>query len=361
MIELIVLDENFSPVGVVDGFLSLIWRRKYYDVGDYELHTDKTAIPVLTAGKYIYCKDKEETGVIQRVSFSQNSGASTVVARGEFLESILKARAVIGTHNLTGTGEEVIRALIMSQVINPSDNSRAISSLILGAECGVGQTITTQITRGGLFDRIKNICLSQEIAVRVRLDLTANKMICTVWQGKDRTDTQTVNAWAIFSEHYENVIANEYERDISDYKNVAYVAGAGEGAARVVEEVDLSSGGARYELDIDARDIARDVGGVEMDIDDYRALLRQRGIEKLAQYTQTESVRADINTTANLVYKQDFDLGDVCLFVNGERGISASGRITAITEVHESGAYTVSATLGEDDLTIMKKIRREVL
>ena len=46
-----------------------------------------------------------------------------------------------------------------------------------------------------------------------------------MWKGKDRTDDQTENSWAIFSDSFYNVKNAVYDRDESEYKNFAYVAG----------------------------------------------------------------------------------------------------------------------------------------
>ena len=36
--ELYVLDEAFQILDLLDGFITLIWNKKYYGVGSFELH-----------------------------------------------------------------------------------------------------------------------------------------------------------------------------------------------------------------------------------------------------------------------------------------------------------------------------------
>lgn len=105
------------------------------------------------------------------------------------------------------------------------------------------------------------------------------------------------------------------------YKNFAYVAGEGEGSARVIVEVDLRSSAdeERREVYVDARDLQstyQDDAGDEhtYTADQYRALLRQRGLEKLAEYQKIETVNGDVDPNANLTYGVDFDLGDLCTY-----------------------------------------------
>jgi len=189
-----------------------------------------------------------------------------------------------------------------------------------------------------------------------------------VWKGKDRTDDQTENSWAIFSDSFYNVKNAVYDRDESEYKNFAYVAGEGEGSARVIVEVDLRSSAdeERRELYVDARDLQstyQDDAGNEhtYTADQYRALLRQRGLEKLAEYQKIETVNSDVDPNANLTYGVDFDLGDLCTYRYADVGIETTKRITEIQEVYEGSKQTLSVVFGNDQMTsITKIIQREV-
>ncbi len=195
-----------------------------------------------------------------------------------------------------------------------------------------------------------------------------NDLIFEVWKGKDRTDDQTENSWAIFSDSFYNVKNAVYDRDESEYKNFAYVAGEGEGSARVIVEVDLCSSAdeERREVYVDARDLQstyQDDAGDEhtYTADQYRALLRQRGLEKLAEYQKIETVNGDVDPNANLTYGVDFDLGDLCTYRYADVGIETTKRITEIQEVYEGSKQTLSVVFGNDQMTsITKIIQREV-
>lgn len=191
----------------------------------------------------------------------------------------------------------------------------------------------------------------------------SNDLVFEVWKGKDRRDSQTENSWAIFSNSFFNIRNVVYNRNSSSYRNYAYVAGEGEGEDRITVTVDLRQGGEeRKELWVDARDIRRqDDNGNEITLDDYKALLAQRGKEKLAQYRKVEIVNSSIDPHANLEYKRDFDLGDLCTYINTEIGIATDKRITEIIETYEGGAEELTVTFGTDEVTSIKQlIKREV-
>lgn len=209
---------------------------------------------------------------------------------------------------------------------------------------------------------------TQELSHRLVYDYLENTLSFEVWQGKDRTDSQSENSWAIFSDSFYNVKNVVYNRDEADCKNVAYVAGEGEGADRVVVEVDTrgSADEERRELYIDARDLQSrymDSGGTEHTYTaaEYRALLRQRGLEKLAEYEKVETVNSDVDPDANLVYRTDFDLGDLCTYRYTDIGIETTKRITEIQEVYEGSRQTLRVIFGSDTAASIGKIIKRSL
>ena len=211
-------------------------------------------------------------------------------------------------------------------------------------------------------EKLYEIGNTREISHRVRYDYLTNDLAFEVWQGKDRRDHQTENSWAIFSNSFYNIRNVTYNRNSSSYKNFAYVAGAGEGSERIIVAVDLrQTGEERRELWVDARDLQQGDGdGKSISREAYRAMLEQRGREKLAEYRKVETVNSGIDPNANLVYKKDFDLGDYCTYINTEIGIETEKRITEIMETYEGGTMEVAVTFGTDEInTVQQLIRRE--
>ena len=173
----------------------------------------------------------------------------------------------------------------------------------------------------------------------------------------------TPRDWAIFSNSFYNIRNVVYNRNSSSYKNFAYVAGAGEGSDRVIVTVDKRQPGEeRKEIWVDARDLQqKDADGNAITLDTYKQQLAQRGLEKLAEYRKVETVNSGIDSQANLVYKKDFDLGDLCTYINTEVGIETDKRITEIMETYEGAETKLSVTFGTDEVsTVQQLIKREV-
>jgi hypothetical protein len=367
--RLIVLDKNFDTLGAISVFNTLIWTSRYYATGVFELHMPADLFDLLSTGKYLYRNDSKRLGVIREVNFSKdNKGARTAYCKGYFAEDLLNARVIDTQQRLTGKPGAIGRALVDRYFISPSDKNRVISNIKLGAADNLGESVTVTVTGDNVGDKLFKIEKTQEMSHRLAYDYLTNDLTFEVWKGKDRTDAQTENSWAIFSDSFYNVKNAQYNRDDSSFKNFAYVAGEGEGSARMIVTVDLraSSSEERRELYVDARDLQStytDGAGMEHSYtaSQYKQMLRQRGLEKLAEYEVLEVANSDVDPNANLVYGVDFDLGDLCTYRYTDINIECTKRITEIQEVFEGSKRTLSVVFGAEGATsITKLIKREV-
>lgn len=361
--RLTVLDEDFQTLGSIPLFKTLLWARRYEKLGCFELYASKDYFPLLNQGRYLYRNDANELGVIEEVNYSQDDrGSREAYAKGNFAESLLCSRVIHPAISITGNVETGMRKLVTNYAINPAASIRTIPHITLGNTCGITDTMDAQISGANLSDKLYDIGNAFGISHRVRYDYLTNDLIFEVWQGKDRRDSQTVNSWAIFSNSFYNIRNAIYNRNSVNYKNYAYVAGAGDGSSRIIVEVDqVQSGEERREIFVDARDLQpTDESGTAIPLATYKAQLAQRGKEKLAEYRKVESVNSGVDYMANLIYKQDYDLGDYCTYINTEIGVETEKRITEIMEVYEGGSMELTVTFGTDEITsVQQLIKRE--
>lgn len=361
MQDVIILDGGFSPMlPVVDVYSSLQWTRKYYECGDFELHAPIAFCDVLRNGKYVHRGDAEETGMIEEFGYDLNSGGEeSVYVKGRFLNALLENRVADTMKTVRGSAEVVMRTLVDAYAINPADSARRIEKLEMGALKGIGAYVEAQLQGEDLHTYFEQLCAEQELSFLVRYDFYGDKLIFDVWQGKDRSDTQTENSMAVFSREFENISSESYVLNLEKYKNFAYVAG-GEDDAPVIETVSvMAAGEERREMYVDAGNVKqKDDSGDPISEADYRALLRQRGLEKLKEQGAAESVDTEIHPYGNLAYKKDFDLGDLCIVQNPRIGYQAAQRITEVKETYENGSARIDAVFGTEKMTIKKYIDR---
>lgn len=360
--KFIFLDEEFQTVGSVGVFTTLLWYRRYYQPGMFELHLSAEYFDLINGSMYIWRNDRPELGVIREVNFARGEkGEKTMYCKGYFAEHLLNNRVFQPVFTKSGVISDVAYDAVDQYAVNPADPSRKVKNLQIPDRPELGASVTLQDTGSAVGDRLYEMLKTQEMSQRINFDYLENTLTYEVWQGLDRRDTQEANSWAIFSDSFRNIKNAQYDRETSEYKNVAYVAGEGEGTARTVVEVDIRSSPdeERRELFVDARDLQKETEEVTYTDDQYKELLRQRGLEKLADYAAIEKVDSGVDPAANLIYGTDFDLGDLCTYRYSDVNLECSKRITEIQEVFEGSKHTLNVIFGTDNPNTLKEIIRK--
>lgn len=248
-----------------------------------------------------------------------------------------------GWHAVTGytitpstyAGASYVR--IISSYVNNAEISAEAAALVR-----VWHGISAQYTGAGLLETWQNICKAHGLGFRA---VTAEQGIITpaleIIEGQDRSEGQTANSPVIFSAEFENLLSSTYVLDTKNYKNVALVAGEGEGKKRRTLTLGTASGLARRELFIDARDLSSNEG--EITEADYTAQLSARGAEKIAEHQITQAFDGEIDTANNFILDQDYFLGDI-VTVENEYQIRKNVRVSAIMETWDNQGYTAIPT-----------------
>lgn len=337
--DVYLLDKNFEIVAIVDDFTSLIWRRKYYECGDFELHVSHELFETIAfKSKYIYRPDRREVGIIENYGLN----APTAFCKGRFLESILSDRIIFPTFKANGMTHEMITVLLAA-TYHPEISQGNLS--------GTGYDITTQVTGDNLMEYLYELLGTIDATYSVHLNIVDKTLAISTWQGIDRSES------AVFSQDWDNLTGFSYEYNNKELRNCAIVAGEGEGNDRIYIEIDRSNGEPRREIYIDARDIQQEENEPQ---ENYKARLIQRGIEKLSEYGVVENCETVIDTESNLKYMENFDLGDICTVTDILHGISCAKRLTECEEVYENGTFSLSAIFGSGYLSITKYMERKL-
>ena len=343
--DIYLLNDSFQIINVIDDFSSLIWRRKYCEVGNFELHCTHELLANLSNAKYICRPDREEVGIIENYGLN----FPTCFAKGRFLEALMSDKVIYPTakfrpsQSFSSKHESIARALINSYM--PQIQLAGINSP------EIGDAITTQVTGDNLMEYIYEQLSAVGASCSITCNLSSGELSFKVWKGADKSN------FAIFSQEWDNLKTFTYEYSDKDYRNYAVVAGQGEGSTRQVVAVDNSGGSRRREIFVDARDLQQEE---EETADNYAARLAQRGSEKLAEYAIVEKCEAEIDTESSLKYRTDFDLGDLCTVKEDAHGISCVKRISEIEEVYENGTFTLSLVFGEGYLLLPDYLKREL-
>jgi hypothetical protein len=336
--DLNIYNPQIELLGVIDAYSSFRWRRRFYEPGEFELHCDVTTdnLAMLAEGNIVHLVDRAEAGVIEGITVSGTDDGDEITVTGRFLSSKLADRVITPTVNFSGAVNIAMRKIVSDNAIA----ARPIDRLILGTLNNFTPITRFQTTGKNVLSTLTALARSSNIGFRVRLDVPGKALVFETYQGIDRTVKQTVRPYVLFSDDFANITDPKYTCNSQGYKNFAYVAGEGEGAARITIMVDQTQGTPRRELWVDARDLQKG----ELSDADYQAQLRQRGIDKLAESARMESFEAAAVNTANFEYLIDWDLGDTVSFEKW--GILLNQRITEVEEIYENGIETITPVCG---------------
>lgn len=379
MDELYLLDEQLNRKHIIDTYSSIIWAKRYNSVGDCELVISATEdnFNKVKECRYISRPDDDMVCKIEKIEIqTDEENGNQFIITGTDIKNILNQRIVAKQTNFNGLVEDYIRKLITDSIINPTNTDRKIKNFILADKVGFTERIREQVTYDYVGDKIQELC--QQYGWGYKVTVNNGNFVFALYKGEDKSQYVT------FSEDYDNISTTDYTKDDSKIKNVALIAGEGEGVARVTTSIGSGLGIDRHELYVDARDISSEIdydellssypNGKEKIINNiiyyqvnnvniailtkddkgqvtkvklcsnvYIENLKNTGYEKMSAYTTISSFTGEVVVGINYTYKQDYDLGSIVSIVN-EYGISIKVRISEIIESQDDSGYSMEPT-----------------
>lgn len=316
-------------------YKSLRWRPMYDKIGEFELHTSPSLFAKVKCGQLILRPDRpKETVKVEGIDIESGN----LIITGRFLICIIEDAGIRNIYNFDCPIEEAMRTLVKEQY---GRVARALP-VKLAAAGGFTPTIQCQVSLKNLFTVLAAMAKAGGLGFRVYADPAVQALFFEVYEGVDRTEGQEENARVTFSNAYFNIDDPKYQENEANYKNYAIVCGAGEGLDRTIVEVDRTSGEDRRELLVDARDLSQG----EQTEDEYKAILTQRGHDKLDEHNRIQSFEAGIKSSSQFRYTEDWNLGDIVTGRQTEWGVSMDQRVTEVEEIYENDTMTVVPTLG---------------
>lgn len=357
-----IINHKFERLGVINKFNMIQYNPKYSGIGSFELSCalNEENKSLIVEDNILWIED-EYAGVIQYIDKSSDN---EIKAKGKLLSVVLNWRTVIKTYEAnkltTGIFEELVRLNFMT------DDERKIEGFTFINNVIDNTAIRYQVTGKSLSDIFQPLSETYDIGYEVYLNMEEKAFEFTLFRGKDLTiGNKDGNKPVIFGTDFNNILKSEYVSDNNNYRNVAYVAGEGEGENRVVVEVKQteSAGFFRREIVVDARDIQKANSISRMTDEEYNELLQQRGKEKLSEFRKAESYDAELMSDARtgFVYGKDYFLGDTVSVVDKNLGVILSAKITEVTVTFAEDGYTVEPTFGFGLPTLYDKLKKGVL
>lgn len=341
--DILVLGKEFEVLMVVETFSSFIWTERYDTAGDFELvvRPDAYLVSVFAQGNYIYKSNSSRMMIIESrtIKTDPDDGPSMIV-KGRSLESLLDRRIVWGQFVFSGQVKDAVTQLVDLNCINTIPDTRRIPGLYMIGSTVPSAYISCQYTGDTVYSAVNDICRSVGFGYRINFT-PDNRFEFQLFNGTDRSYNQQENPYIIFSTNFENIGATEYYDSSITLKSVALIGGQGEGPDRVYSDIwrPPGTGLERREVFIDARDISNRGDSGDIDVETYKAMLRQRGNEKMAEMNMTVEFSGEVSMSDQYKYGSDFWIGDIVQIVN-EFGMEARSRVTELIYSCEQGKIT---------------------
>ena len=384
--EIYVLDRLYNQVGIIDGFTSFIWAKRYTQFGDCELYISATRenIDLLKRGNFILRSDDNDMICrINNVELETNlETGDFLIVKGEDCRAILNQRIVWKQTNFKGQAGTFIGRLLDQNIIEPTNRVRAIHNFNRRAWSGFVDNIDIQTTYDPVGDKIIEVCQMFNYGSRVIWE--NDEFVFELYKGTDRSYGQDVNPYVVFSPNFENLISTRYTMDSTGYYSIALVGGAGEGSNRISATAQIGDyvGIDRFEMFVDANDVSNEmtyedlialypngtiatesdkvyysVSGVKIATLDsaskptqavlesapYNEMLVERGRERLAETGIVVTFDGEVEPNYSFQFGKDYFLGDIVTVMN-EYGIEANARITEVVESFDETGHSIIPT-----------------
>lgn len=361
--KLEVFDQNFTPLGSIDAFTALRWTEKYNKCGSFELWCPVTPenAYLVQEDNILWLGDKSAAfiEVVQTKLTQQNSIEMNV--RGRLIEGYLSYRTIWETYIAENKyPSDVMRDIVLINCITPAISDRKIQYLSSNGQEVFGSKVSFQKTGSDVLSVLEEFSASQNLGFQIDFYPKQKILEFVVKEGIDRTINQKLVSPVVFSSETEDILTSTYFKNKSSYKNVALVAGEGEGTKRKKIVVGSGSGLSRRELFVDARDLQSTTGdGVVIPESEYIKILNQRGLEYLSEKKIIESFDATVKSFGEqqYLYGVDYFKGDLVTVHDTTLNLTVSARITEVERVFDQNGYSLSLIFGYAQPTLNQKLK----
>lgn len=236
--------EVYSPflelLGLLEIQNSVMWENKAFSAGSFTLNSLITEeSKTLLVPENIIWIAGDDAGIIEYVQQETGEDGPYITVKGCNLTGALGRYILWGPYNLTGPVPEIMRRLVDNCCIHPTlgdfPDTRIIPNLVLSDEIDAsGPSIRSQKTGGNLLDTLEELGTAYGVPFGVRFNPAVPCMEFWARYGVNRSIHQDSVEPVFYSTELDDVLSSEYSYNAQNWRNVALVAGEGEGNDRVM-------------------------------------------------------------------------------------------------------------------------------
>jgi len=341
-----VMGLDFTYKAAIRGYESVTLTREWNGVGSMNLTINSeitNATDIQENDLLWFDKEYSKVFIVDQIEESVEGSTKHIKVIARHINSLLSDYITIPpsgqSHDVYSSSREgVVRGWVDNNMGPSAVIDRRQYPIAFATYTALGEGITEQTRYQNLMDEVSRIMAPENLGWLLVLNPTTEKFVFTIRKGVDRTSGQSINSRVLFGLKYGNLANYRKVKNSTSSKNIAIVAGKGEGADRTVIQVDRFISGRKKEVFIDARDI--DVVGE----------LVERGEQALSELDVINSFEFE-TLDRQFVYGVDYDLGDfvtVVIDMNDAQDL----QIKNVTEVYERDNITIRPSFGKPERTI---------
>lgn len=383
MTNLRIMDTDFNLINEVSQYDSLEIVRSWNGIGSVDLKINRylKGADDLQKDRIIFPQNQLHKAYVilhRDISLDENGKASeNWNIKALPLKTWLSRRITLppshtAYDNKQGPAETVMKHYVEINAVNPIDPMRKIPRLVIAPNLERGPTVSWSSRFKAVSEEMEEISILSGLGWNISLDIKNKQFVFDVKEGRDLTANQRNNPPVIFSPEFNSLKSLNFAESSLNYKNMAYVAGQGEGIERRVVPIGIVNGLGRHELFVDARDVEEEIDVETLNEENETVTEKEprpeqdiindlivRGNQKLAENAAETYLDGQILTNSPFIYEEDYDLGDIVTQQNRQWGVTLSSPITEIREVYESSGKRIEATFGNRHPSFIDKVKQQ--
>lgn len=351
-----IISPQFELLGEIDDYESLQFIRRFYKVGEFELHVNinKNNTDKLQKNNLILLGNQfHKVGIIMHIETQDDeNGLTTLIVRGSSLKGIMSRRLIVpptgsnGYDNQSGNIETILKNFVNNHVVSPTDINRKIPQVSIATNQQRGNQDAWRGRFEVLSDKLAEISEYTQLGWDVILDITNQSWVFDVMAGRTLTVNQNILPPVIFSTDFDNIKGKHFIQSILNSFNVGYAGGAGDETNRLIQQIGNITGMERTEVFLDCSQAS-----------DVTELITQ-GNQKLGEFKEVLTFEFSIIPDNTFIYEQNYDLGDYITAQDKKLGVVLDAQIIELVEIYESSAFSLEGTFGANIPTLVDKINR---
>ena len=332
--SLFFFDKELNLLGIVDYFISLRWRRKYFEAGEFEivLPVNDYMMQFISTDVIVMRNNYTEAGIIETIEFSDNGTNEEVTISGRFLSALLSRRIVKNKINFSGNTIEGMNTIV--NAMTPLTTQWETEIVTMSSP-----HIDFQCTYKNVYEYLCKLAEYSNIGIRVVPNVDSKVYMFEVWKGLDRTSEQNENEEYSFSDDNYNIEQGKLIMSEKTKANYVLVGGTGEDTSRVLVTVDDGKTGFDlYEIFSDQKGLSNN----GLTDSAYRSKLQTVGEGLLSDGT----FQLEVTALVQKDYKTKWNLGDIVNIKKDKWGVYTTYRIIEVEETIEESKKTIYPTFG---------------